>query len=85
MLLFQVLHTFLGLRHCVAGSAPSSSHLWVNLSTPQDSLDVTGCCFAFLSQEVTSLQHSQSPDCTGGLLPGRLIVTRIGLAPISSG
>ena len=65
------------------GSAPSCSPFGANLSTLQDSLYVTGCCFALLSQEVTSLQHSQSPGCTGCLLPGRLSVTRIGLSPIS--
>ena len=68
----------------LTGSAPSFSHLWANLSTPQDSLDVTGCWFAFLSQEVTSLQHNRSPDCTGCLLPGRLTVTRTGLPPATS-
>lgn len=84
VLLFQGLDTFLGLRLCVAGSAPSCTHLWANLSTLQDSLYVTGCWFALLSQEVTSLQHNQSPGRTGCLLPGRLSVTRIGLPPISS-
>jgi len=80
---FQVLHTFHGLRFCMTSSAPSCSLFRVNLSTLQDSLYVTGCRFAFLSQEVTSFQHSQSPNCTGCLLPGRLAVTRIGLSPIS--
>jgi len=79
----QVLHTFLGLRSYVTYSAPSFSPCGANISTLQDSLYVTGCCFALLSQEVTSLQHSQSPGCTGCLLPGRLTVTRIGLSPIS--
>ena len=31
----------------------------------------------------TTLQHSQSPGCTGCLLPSRLTVTRIGLSPTS--
>ena len=67
----------------LTGSAPSCSLFRANLSTLQDSLYVTGCCFALLSQEVTSLQHSQLPGCTGCLLPGHLTVTRIGLSPIS--
>ena len=80
----QVLHTFLGLRFCVTSSTPSSSLFRANLSTLQDSLYVTVCWFALLSQEVTSLQHNQSPGCTGCLLPGRLTVTRTGLPPASS-
>lgn len=48
--------------------------------TPQDSLDITGCCFAPHSPGDTSLQHSQSPDCTGRLLRDLLIVITTGLA-----
>jgi len=44
---------------------------------------VTGCCFAPLSQGVTTLQHSQSPGCTGCLLPGCLTITRVGLSATS--
>ena len=67
----------------LTGSAPSCSLFGANLSTLQDPLYVTGCCFVLLSQEVTSLQQSQLPGCTGCLLPGQLTVTRIGLSPIS--
>ena len=80
----QVLHTFLDLRSCVTNSAPSCSPFGANISTLQDSLYVTGCCFAPSSRRDTTLQHSQSPGCTGCLLPRRLTVTRIGLSPISS-
>ncbi len=54
-----------------------------NISTLQDSLYVAGCCFALPSQEVTSLQHNQSPGCTGCLLCGLLTVTTTGLSPVS--
>jgi len=64
-------------------SAPSCSPLGANISTLQDSLDVTGCCFAPLPQRVTSLQHIRSPRCTGCLLRGPLAVTTTGLAPVS--
>ena len=48
------------------------------------SLDnVAGCCFASLSQGVTTLRHSQSPGYIGCLLPGGLTLTRTGLAPAS--
>ncbi len=54
-----------------------------NISTLQDSLYITGCYFALPSQEDTTLQHNQSPDCTGCLLRGRLTVTTVGLSPTS--
>jgi len=54
-----------------------------NISTLQDSLYVTGCCFALPSQEDTPLQHLQSPGSTGSLLRGLLAVTTTGLAPVS--
>jgi hypothetical protein len=79
----QVLHTFLGLRSCVTNSAPSFSPFGANISTLQDSLYVTGCCFAPSSRRDTTLRHSQSPGCTGCLLPGRLTLTRTGLPPAS--
>jgi hypothetical protein len=67
----------------LTSSAPPSSPLGANISTLQDSLYATGCGFALLSQEVTTLQHSQSPDCTGCLLRGCLIITATGLPPVS--
>ena len=76
----QVLHTFLGLRSYVTNSAPSCSPFGANISTLQDSLYVTGWCFAPSSQRDTTLRHSQSSSCTGCLLPGHLTVTRIGLS-----
>ncbi len=68
----------------LTSSAPSCSPFGANISTLQDSLYVTGCCFALLSQEVTSLQHNLSPGCTGCLLCGLLTVTTTGLSPVSS-
>jgi hypothetical protein len=68
---------------CMKGSAPSCSPCGANISTLQDSLHVTGCCFAPLSQGVTTLRHSQSPGCTGCLLSGGLTLTRTGLSPAS--
>ena len=68
---------------CVTGSALSCSSFKVNMSVLQVSLYVTGCCFASLSQGVTTLRHSQSPGHIGCLLPGRLTVTRTGLSPVS--
>ena len=47
------------------------------------SLYVTGCWFAPPSRRDTTLQHSQSPNCTGCLLCGLLVVTTTGLAPVS--
>ena len=67
----------------VTGSALSCSLFRANMSVLQVSLYVTGCCFASLSQGVTTLRHSQSPDCTGCLLRGLLSVTTTGLAPAS--
>ena len=67
----------------VTSSTPSCSPLGVNMSVLQDSLNVTGCCFAPLSQGVSTLQYSQSPDCTGCLLRGLLIVATTGLPPVS--
>jgi len=64
-------------------SALPGSPSGANLSTLQDSLYVAGCGFALLSQEVTTLQHHQSPDSTGRLLRGPLAVTTTGLAPVS--
>jgi len=49
----------------------------------QDSLHVTGCCFALPSQEDTPLQHNRSPGSTGSLLRGLLAVTTVGLSPTS--
>ena len=59
------------------------SRFRVAISVLQDSLYVAGCCFASLSQGVTSLQHTRSPRCTGCLLHGLLEVTMTGLAPVS--
>jgi len=59
------------------------SRFRVAISTLQDSLYVAGCYFASLSQGVTTLRHSQSPDCTGCLLRGLLSATTTGLAPAS--
>jgi hypothetical protein len=55
----------------------------VNLSTLQDSLNVTGYGFALLSREVTTLQHLRSPRGTGCLLRGGLTLTATGLSPVS--
>src|SRR3990170_923091 len=68
---------------CVTGSALSCSPSGANMSVLQVSLYVTGCCFASLSQGVTTLRHNQSPDCIGCLLPGGLTLTRTGLSPVS--
>ena len=68
---------------CVTGSALSCSPFGANMSVLQVSLYVTGCCFASLSQGVTTLQHNQSPDCIGCLLSGGLTLTRTGLSPAS--
>ena len=68
---FQVLRRFHGLRYWLKSSAPSFPFR-ANISALQDSLYVAGCCFALLSQEVTTFQHTRSPRCTGCLLPGRL-------------
>ena len=67
----------------MTSSAPSFSRYRANISTLQDLLYATGCCFAPLSQGVTTLRHSQLPGCTGCLLRGLLIVTTTGLAPVS--
>jgi hypothetical protein len=67
----------------LTGSAPSFSPCGANISTLQDSLYVTGCCFAPSSRRDTTLRHSQSPGCTGCLLPGRLTLTRTGFPPAS--
>jgi len=61
-------------------SALPCSPLGANISTllcealPRHSLHVTGCGLALLSQGNTTLQHSQSPGCTGCLLRGLLAV-----------
>ena len=68
---------------CVTGSALSCSPYGANMSVLQVSLYVTGCCFASLSQGVTTLQHNQSPDCIGCLLSGVLTLTGTGLSPVS--
>jgi len=68
---------------CVTGSALSCSPYGANMSVLQVSLYVTGCCFASLSQGVTTLRHNQSPDCIGCLLSGGLTLTRTGLSPAS--
>jgi len=62
---------------------PSCSPLGANISTLQDSLDVTGCCFAPLPQGDTSLQHIRLPGCIGCLLRGPLAVTTTGLARVN--
>jgi len=46
-----------------------------NISTLQGSLYVTGCWFAPPSRRDTALQHHRSPDSTGCLLRGPLVVT----------
>ena len=81
---FQVLRRFHGLRGLVSSSAPFFSRFRANISVLQDSLYVTVCCFAPLSQGDTMLRHSQSPSCTGCLLYGFLSVATTGLAPVSS-
>jgi len=53
------------------------------MSVLQVSLYVAACCFASLSQGVTTLPHTQSPGYIGCLLPGGLTLTRIGHAPAS--
>jgi len=68
---------------CMTSSALPCSPLGANLSTLQDSLYVTGCGFALLSQEVTTLQHLWSPRSTGCLLRGGLTLTATGLSPAS--
>jgi hypothetical protein len=59
----------------MTSSALSCSLHRANISALQDSLYVAGYCFAPLSQGVTTLQHSQSPGCTGCLLRALLAVT----------
>ena len=46
----------------ISNSAPSCSPFGANITTLQDSLDVTGCCFAPLSQRVTRFSTSGYPD-----------------------
>ena len=67
----------------LTSSAPSGSRCRANTPTLQDSLHVTGCCFALLPQEDTSLQHNRSPGSTGSLLRGLLAVATVGLPPTS--
>ena len=67
----------------LTSSAPSGSRCRANIPTLQDSLHVTGCCFALLPQEDTPLQHNRSPGSTGSLLRGLLAVTTVGLPPTS--
>ena len=76
----------------LTSSAPSCSPFGANLSTLlceallRHSLYVTGCGFALLSQEVTTLpwpdrqdrQHLRSPRSTGCLLRGCLTITATG-------
>ena len=69
----------LSLKSSALPCSPSGA----NISTLQGSLHVTGCGFALPSQEVTTLQHHQSPDSTGCLLRGLLAVTTVGLSPTS--
>jgi hypothetical protein len=57
--------------------------LRVNITTLQDSLDVTDCWFAPPSRRDTPLQHPRSSKSTGRLLRGLLAVTTTGLAPVS--
>ena len=64
---------------CVKGSALSCSPYGANMSVLQVSLYVTGCCFASLPQEDTTLRHRQSPGHIGCLLSGGLTLTRTGL------
>jgi len=66
---------------CVTDLALSGSPSGPNMSVLQVSLYVTGCCFASLSQGVTTLRHSRSPVYIGCLLPGGLTLTRVGLSP----
>ena len=54
-----------------------------NVSTLQDSLDVTGCRFARPPRPVTPLRHTRLPKCNGRLLRGPLAVTATGLPPAS--
>ena len=67
----------------LTNSAPSGSRPRANISALQDSLYVTGCCFAPLPQGHTPLQHNRSPRSTGSLLRGLLAVTTAGLSPAS--
>ena len=81
-LLFQMLRLFHGLRLAQRGSTRPCPFR-VNISTLQDSLDVTDCCFASRSPGDTPLQHPQSPESTGSLLRGALALTTTGLTPAS--
>ena len=78
----QSLHLFRGLHHWLSGSALPGS-LSGYITTLQDSLDGTDCCFELLSQEHTPLRHPQSPGSTGSLLCGSLAITATGLPPVS--
>jgi len=53
------------------------------VTTLQDSLYVTDCCFARPSRADTPLRHNQSPRSTGSLLRGSQRITTTGLAPAS--
>ncbi len=77
----QNLRLFHGLRHSLTDSALSDPFR-VNMTTLQGSLYGTDYGFALLSQEDTSLQHNQSPDCTGRLLRGSLAIITTGLTPV---
>ena len=64
----------------MTSSAPSFSRFRANISTLQDLLYATGCCFAPSSRRVTTLQRLLTTGC---LLRGLLTVTTTGLAPVS--
>jgi len=71
---FQVLRRFPGLGLRWQARHPLFPFR-ANISTLQDSRDVTGCEFASFSQGGTTLQHLRSPRGTGCLLRGGLIPT----------
>jgi hypothetical protein len=81
--LFQVQYRFCCLRGAKAPLGSLLLPFGANMSVLQVSLYVTGCCFASLSQGVTTLRHSQSPSHIGCLLSGGLTLTRTGLSPVS--
>jgi len=55
----------------------------IRITTLQNSLYVTDCCFAPPSQRDTQLQHNQLPGSTVSLLRGFLAITTTGLSPVS--
>jgi len=77
----RVFTSSFDLHQNVSGSVLSL----FRMTTLQNSLYVTDCCFAPLPQRDTQLQHNQLPGSTVSLLRGFLVITTTGLSPVSRG